>query len=395
MKGTITKLLIFLILSAVIFSIIAYARGYRFDFKDRTISSTGILAISSSPKAAKVFINDNLEGVTDLNVTLPPGNYTVEITKDGYTSYKKSLTLRGELVETIDPILFPINPSLSPLSNLGVISAVRVSQSDNIVLVSENNSDTDGIYLFDASSKPITIFTPLKTLLLKSNLPLESSLSETTIIFSHDYKQAIVDVEVGTNVNSYLISLNSENQELFNVTNSKNALIEAWEEEKENEINKVLETFKGEIQSIASSSINIVSFSPDQTKILYKARKNTNIPTIINPPLIASNQAKEERSIKTNDLYVYDKIEDKNFKVGDSNLDLENIIWYSDSKRLVYREDDIIAISSYDSTNKQTVYSGPFENGFFSVNSDGKLLILANLNPKSNNLPDLYLVGIR
>ena len=166
MKGIPVKIIIFLILSAVIFSIIAYARGYRFDFKDKTISSTGILAISSSPKAAKVFINEDLKGVTDLNVTLPPGNYTVEITKEGYISYKRSVVLKGEIVETIDPILFPINPSLSPLSNLGIVNAVRVAQSDNIVLISENENETDGIYLFDASSKPITIFAPLKTLIL-------------------------------------------------------------------------------------------------------------------------------------------------------------------------------------------------------------------------------------
>ena len=86
------KLIIFLLLSLVIFFVIAYARGYRFDFKDKKISSTGILAISSSPKAAKVFINKHLKGVTDLNVTLHPGNYDIEIIKDGYISYIISIS---------------------------------------------------------------------------------------------------------------------------------------------------------------------------------------------------------------------------------------------------------------------------------------------------------------
>ena len=204
-----------------------------------------------------------------------------------------------------------------------------------------------------------------------------------------------MDVPLGTLVNSYLISLDSENQELFNVTNSKEALIGAWDDERGKEIKKVIETFPNEIQKTASASFNIVDFSPDQTKILYSSNTNSNVPVIINPPLIASNQSTEERNIKFGNLYVYDKREDKNYRVGDSKLDIENIIWYYDSKRLVYREEDRISISSYDSTNKQTVYSGPFENNFFAVNSEGKLLILANLNPKSNKLPDLYLVGIR
>ena len=389
------KLIIFLLLSIVIFLVISYARGYRFDFKDKKISSTGILAISSSPKAAKVFINKNLKGVTDLNVTLHPGNYDIEIIKDGYISYKKSISLKGEIVETVDPILFPINPSLSPLSNLGIVNAFRVDQTDNLILVSENGTDTDGIYFFDASNKPITIFAPLKILLLKSKLPEGSNLEKSSILFSHDYKQAIIEIPIENISNSYLLSLNTENQEAFDVTSSKSSLIDAWKNEKNKEIVKVLETFPSNIQKIASDSFDIVSFSPEQTKILYKSLTNESIPMIIKPSLIASNQSKEERNIKTGGLYVYDKKEDKNYKISDGNLSIDNIIWYSDSKRLIYKETDRISISSYDGSNRQTVYSGPFDYKFYSVNSDGKLLILANLNPKSNKLPDLYVVGIR
>jgi len=58
-------------------------------------------------------------------------------------------------------------------------------------------------------------------------------------------------------------------------------------------------------------------------------------------------------------------------------------------------EGDKISIVDYDNANKQVVYSGPYEGGFVSVTNDGKLLILANLNPQTNKLPDVYAVGIR
>ena len=45
--------------------------------------------------------------------------------------------------------------------------------------------------------------------------------------------------------------------------------------------------------------------------------------------------------------------------------------------------------------NKQTVYYGPFENSFFNPTNDGKVIVLVNLNSQVNELPDLYLVGIR
>ena len=311
--------------------------------------------------------------------------------------YKKILILKGELVETIDPILFPNNPSLSPLSNLGIVKAVRINQSDKIILISENESDKDGLYLFDASSKPITIFTPLKILVSKKKYPLGLTLKNSDVIFSPDFKQIVLTLysQDKTISRSYLISTETENQEPFDVTESKTTLIEAWNKEKTKETQKILETFPAEIQKIASSSFQIISMSPDQTKILYKSIKNYNIPFVIKPPLIASNQTKEDRDISAKNIYIYDKKEDKNFKIADQTLNENSLIWYSDSKRLVFKDEDKISIAYYDGTNKQVVYSGPLEEDFFSVNTDGKLLILSNLNPKTNILPDLYLVGIR
>ncbi len=392
------RIIFIVIFFLAIIAVIGFARGYRFDPNQKTISSTGILAISSSPRAAKVYINGALRGVTDLNLTLSPGTYTVEIKKDGYRSYTTTIILKGELVETVDPVLFPINPSLAPLTNLGIIKAVPVDQSDKVLLFSENNPENkSGIYLFDAASRPLSFFPPLKTLLLSEKIPFDIDLSKAKVYFSFDFKQAIFEFPVKDSQTSfsYLLSLDSENQEPFDVSASKDNLLEAWKREKDAETQKILETFPKEIQQVASDSFNIVSFSPDQTKILYKAKNKLNIPLIIKPPLIAADQAPESRTLKKNFIYTYDKKEDKNYQIGDNKFDPNSLTWYYDSKRLVYNEGRQISIFLYDGQSKQIVYSGPLEEGFFSVTSDGRLLILANLNPLSNKLPDLYQVGIR
>lgn len=292
-------------------------------------------------------------------------------------------------------MLFPKNPSLSPLTNLGIVKAIQVDQTNRIILLSEKGDEQDGIYLFDAGNKPISFFPPLKILALKSSFPAEISLKTAQIYLSYDYKQAIFDFPLEDETRlSYLLSLDSESQEPFDVTLSKDTLIDAWTSEKNQEALKILEALPKEIRKIATDSFNIISISPDQTKLLYKARDEIKLPLVIEPPLIAANQTKEERNLEKDILYVYDKKEDKNFKIGDSALS-ENIIWYFDSKRLIYREPKQISISLYDGENKQVVYSGPLEEGFLASKSDGKLLILANLNPQTNKLPDLYLVGIR
>ena len=413
---------------AVLAVIIAFARGYRIDLKKQSLTSTGIIAVSAYPKAAKVYINGQLKGVSDINLTLPPGTYEVEVNKDGYTNWKKTVILKGELVLVLDVLLYPLNPSLSPLTNLAVSRAFAVPQSDKILLFSEQEDKLkDGIYLFESSNNPLSFFTPVKLIILKKNL--EASLGsinfkEIEIDVSPDAKEAIFSFNTLTGNVAYLLSLNpqnnrasnlteEENVSFFDISDSKETLIQAWTSEKEELNQKILAAYPKEIAKVASDSFHTVEFSPDETKLLYLAKKTTTLPQAIRPPLIAVNQTEEVRNIVENSLYIYDKKEDRNYKISwksdvgslminnQSSLQTSNfepqtsISWYSDSKHLVINEGKKISFIDYDNLNKQTVFSGAFDESFFKVRSDGKILILTNLNPDANKFPDLYAVGIR
>jgi hypothetical protein len=83
---------------AILAGFIGYSRGYRFDFEKKSILPTGIIATSSSPRASKVYVNGVLKGVTDLNLTLPPDRYFIEVKKEGYSTWSKEISLKGELV---------------------------------------------------------------------------------------------------------------------------------------------------------------------------------------------------------------------------------------------------------------------------------------------------------
>jgi len=382
----------------IVFSlgVILYARGYRFDPVRKELSATGILAVSSVPRAAKVYVNGEFRGATDLNLSLPPGTYTVEVKKEGYGTYSTTLKLRGEIVEVVDPILFPLNPSLSPLTSLGVTKAVEIDSTDKILIFSENNNtEKDGIYVFEASRTPLNIFQPLKRIALKTAWLQTTSFADVDVKFSHDYKQAVVTFAEDGVSTDYLISLDQEDQLPLNVTESKQALLTAWDKERRQELLKVFEAYPKEIRKIASDSFSMSLHSPDQTKVLYRAKKTVNLPMVIVPPLIGSNQTVESRDLQANHIYVYDRKEDKNFKVGGSDLNIDSVHWYSDSSHLIFSEDKQITLSDYDGNAKQTLYSGPLSHGFFAITSSGQLLILANLNPLQNLLPDIYEVGIR
>ena len=392
----VSKIFLAAVFITVLTAMIAYARGYRLDIEKRSLQSTGILSVNSYPKAAKIFLNGELKGVTDANISLPPGKYQIIIKKDGYTSLQKNIVLKGEIVQSVDALLFPTNPSLTPLTNLGIVKTFLIEQSDRLLLFSQNNQpEKDGIYVFDPNRVAISLFPPLKLIVLKSRLPSPVDFQETEVSFSPDEKQAIINFKMPTFDQAYLFSLEEENKQLFEVTTSKDRLIAAWDEEKIKDIDKIVESFLPKVQKIASDSMKIISFSPNKTKVLYQAKANLTLPLIINPPLIASSQTTENRQLIINSLYVYDVKEDKNFIVENWKTSDNFPLWYPDSKHFVINEEKQIVITEYDSQNRQIVYSGPYDKEFLGVNTEGKLLILTNLNSQINKLPDIYAVGIK
>jgi len=395
--------IIFIFFLIILIATIAYARGYRIDVQRGTMTSTGIMAISSSPQAAQVYVNGVLKGVTDLHLTLPYGKYSIEVKKEGYTSWKRDVVLKGELVVTADATLFPLNASLTPLTTIGISQVVSIDKTDKALLFVENGDlEKDGIYVFDQAKRPFSLFPPLKLLVSKKLFPEDILLKDVSVIFSPDFKQGIVIFKRGEDPIAYLISLEEENTQLFEITSSQASLEKVWNEERTLETARLLEIFPREFDKIASDSFHILSLTPDKSKILYEAKQQITLPYVIKPRLVAANQTPEERSIKLDELYVYDRKEDRNYLISlsESSTKMRQagevvLAWFPNSRHLVEHEGTKISIVEYDNTSKQIIYSGPHEGSFFDVTTDGKLLILANLNPQFNKTPDIYAVGIR
>ena len=437
-KSIVPRILLLVFFIIILIAVIAYARGYRINFDEGTVSSTGILSINSTPKPGRVYVNGQLKGATDVNLTLPHGRYTVEVKKDGYTSWTKSISLKGEIVMSLDARLFSKNPSLTPLTNLGVIKAIPIGNTDKLILISQTGDvEKDGLYLFEAGNKALAIFPPLKPLLMKSVLGENIDISTATIDFSPNYRQGMLTFTTEIGEIAYLISLDDENTELFEITASKNNILTAWNDEKNVEALKVIETLPKKIVPIAVSSFQIISLSPDEKKLLYLAKSDANLPVVIDPQLIGANQTQEHRSIKKGSIYIYDKKEDKNFLLPvtlnidetlfnppESNLEItptpetatstaeiavqprvwneilvrlvmEKLQWYPTSDYIAIMDVYQIKLMQYDGTNEEIVYAGPLQDHFYTISPDWNLLVLINLNPKVNDSGDLYSVGIK
>ena len=140
--------------------------------------------------------------------------------------------------------------------------------------------------------------------------------------------------------------------------------------------------------------MKIVSFSPDENKILYEATASAIISAIITPPLLGTNATEETRTITPDTLYIYDVKEDKNYFIGASkDLVLQ---WLPTSRQLLTAGNNKIDVIDFDGTNRKTVYAGPFWDSFVAPwTNASKLVILTNLNPSASTLPNLYAVNIK
>ncbi len=396
------RILILALFIVVLIGMIILGRGYRINVEQKELNATAILVANSTPDGAKVMINGQLKGATDSNIFLTPGEYLVEIQKDGFTSWSKTMKIKGEWVININPNLFPLNPSLSPVTTLGIVKAL-VSPSGNklILLTQTDDPEKNGIYQLDNNKRPISIINPLKLIAQDSVFGQQYAPESATITFSPDEKQMLISFSPSSSLetSTYLLDVDSLATQALDVSQSVPAIKAAWSAQQIKNTKKIIETYKKPFPKVATDNFYVISFSPDEKKILYTVKNPVTLPVIIKPRLIATNQTEEVRNLVPGELYVYDKTEDKNFKIetplADDVSNTQSVLWYTDSNHLVVRQDKNIAVVDYDGTNKRVLYAGPFMQNFLSVSSDGRLFILANLNPENNEFPDLYAVGVK
>lgn len=403
-------------------AVIAYGRGYRLDFNKTSIKPTGLIAAISDPPGAQVFVDGVLKTATNNTFSIDPGFYTVRISREGYISWEKKLRIQGEVVSNATAFLFPTNPSLSPLTTLGIANPSLSPDGTKVAYVipdihlDATTTKRAGLWYYELSEGPLG----------RNRDPIQldgvNGFDFTTaqIIWSPDATQLLV--ENATTSRLYTISRPNTSTD---VTLTRQALMSDWAIQISDTEHQKLAAFKQPIINMATSSAKIISFSPDETKILYEATASATIPQVIVPPLIGTNPTKEDRDIKPGNYYVYDSKEDKNYfllsqkevptispsptpkgavKTTGTSIPVvpvsspfaSPIHWFPTSRHLILTLQGKIDVMEYDRTNWITIYSGPFVDNFVAPWTNGtRIIILTNLNGDATSLPNLYTVNLR
>lgn len=409
-KRLLVSLLVFSLLAVATVSVILYGKGYRFLFQqgEPQVTKTGILNVTSNPTGAQIYINDapNPTAATNNSLNLTPGKYKVKVAKDGYTDWIKDIEIKKEEVTTADVRLFPKAPTLQSISTLGIESVVIDPSGTKLAFnIASQSAKRNGIYVVDmtARSFPVLIGQSSSTQIADDtgNVPF----SQASISWSPDGKQILANIPVTSEISSYyLLASDRLNEAPQDVTATLQSINDLWDEQRLEKETALLKSLKKNVQTFATPNFNILSWSPDETKILYQASSSAQMPVFVQPRRIGNNGLYERRDLEENAIYVYNIKEDINTRVTEPMEKLCDLnvpgckipfSWFPDSSHLVYIHDKKIDVVEDDGSNLTTLYAGPFIDNYVFPWPDGsKVVILTNLGNTSVS-PTLYTIGLK
>ncbi|HEU4984345.1 MAG TPA: PEGA domain-containing protein, partial [Nitrososphaera sp.] len=139
-----------------------WAYGYGLDKEGRVIQN-GLVFVSSRPEGADAYLNGKkYKDQTNTRVTLPAGQYLLELKREGYHDWKRVVTVEGGSVERFDySLLFPARLDTSVVKQYTGAPALSTESLDRRwLLVSAPEQNKFDLFDLDAdqpSSQSLTL----------------------------------------------------------------------------------------------------------------------------------------------------------------------------------------------------------------------------------------------
>lgn len=379
------------------------ARGYRFNIAERSIEATGMIAVTSIPEGAAVFLDGKLTSATNTTISqLSEGTYRLRMEKQGYHSWEKDLEVQKELVTTIKALLVPLFPELKPLTHTGIKSCY-LSPDGTKIAYTVKEASQQGIWTLDLNERPFNLSNKPSFLLADTSDRLYSAaeitwspdssslllqLSETTN--SETSKESGQDLEL--EASSFLLEVLT--RDLKPVTNPSQ-LKKTWEKENVALNKKLLENLPIEFATQVSL-LSEVSWSPDYNKLLYKT-KNGEFKII---DLRELELSLKQLGKKLNDDSLLQEFE-KSILTFEEGMETK-VFWYPDSEHLLVLDQSqsqlgsgTLSLIEIDGKNKMPIFTGTISNSVVFPFPDGsKVAILTTFNPESGQY-NLYSINLR
>jgi len=165
--------------------------GYDYDRKTGQVIQNGTIYLSSKPESADVYLNGELKDKTSTRQVVRAGQYTVELKRDGYNTWKQTFNLEGGSIEQlVYPVLFPTKLVTKDVQLYATLPTFASQSPDRRWLVIQQPgpiSVLDNIDLNDSTKEPVKLTLPAGVM---SDAPGNHSLA--LVEWSTDNKHLLV-----------------------------------------------------------------------------------------------------------------------------------------------------------------------------------------------------------
>lgn len=134
--------------------------GYNLDPITGDIVQNGLVFVDAHPEAAEITINGEKRGTTDQRFDMPAGEYSLELSRIGYRSWRRSFTLEGRSIERfVYPFLFPTELKTSESQAYTAKPGLLTGSPDRKWLLIQQPTSYTTFDLVDTSSQVASIRT--------------------------------------------------------------------------------------------------------------------------------------------------------------------------------------------------------------------------------------------
>lgn len=337
---------LFLILAP---TVIIYSQGYRIDWNQKTIVQTGALFFEPRPAPVEIFIDGRLRKKSNFvfqNVfigNLLPGNYLVQVKKEGYSAWTKNLEISPKLVtEAKNVMLFPTPPGVVEIKK--DIKKFSFSPSRKLIAFVEE----DRIPMMTLHDKENN----RNKLIFKASRNLANS-NITNIQWDKDSTKLFFSLESAYYKEWMMVDITADQPETLPLSKKI----------------KTEQTFKKYTKRLYKPLIDKLAWSQSKPSVIFFTVQETN------PPL---------NRLSTNILFSYDT---KNKKLSEP-LAYDVLEYAEDDKKIFYMSSILRNLNFLDleTDNVKQISFNPLSNSNNNIEkilADGeKILVIVNDSPK-------------
>lgn len=130
------------------------AYGYGVDRTTRSVIQNGLIVVDAHPEKATILVNGTNKGTTNARLILPAGQYSVQLTREGYEPWKRDVSLEGSTIEQLAyPFLYPKTLQTRSLQTYEGVPSMATESPDRRWLIVAQPKTPGSFQVVDLSNK--------------------------------------------------------------------------------------------------------------------------------------------------------------------------------------------------------------------------------------------------